>query len=1265
MALPPYQAPADRASYLEAGDYQQSKTWTDSLAYLVLGGTALYGLRFGLNSITIEMDPRKLRYLQEGLGPSFSGAAGYGPSTTAKVPLRDILLDKIKWVEESIGGLRRTFGVFETLATNTLTRGSTELRITGAQALEQSSELQKILGRQLTVQELERGFHLSGYTEDLLRQTFPDTADDLLRQGLATPGSRPGLFSALEGGVRGDLLVPDIDIHAARWAPEGVPDAHRQIMTSARDRAEMMGTRFDPSGKSPYQLAKSTGEVQIRGVMREVLSDFTTDIAKVEGMLSRYTSPGTQRGIEQASLISKRLTTRYLKMLDRPLETLEEVFNKPGSLSKASESRPYRLFRDVLGTGGNYSGNMADLLTRHAGRLAMVGIAGAAVYEAGSAVTNLLTDRNLAQVGGEAVGATQRLYASASDVTGLTALNKYQAEEAEGSHRLLGVLAFPLSGYITGRTGAAFTHRVAMQEGEFAWRFAREATHELPEFLRKVPGFDKMGPMTRGHKYGVVGAAIGAVLSAPFLLGAFGSEKSYSEVVEEQRGETEVAVRKGAGWEAGRTDIKGGRIQYFDQGWYANLMNDATGEMMYDDLADRPFSRMVRDVTDPYWREKAFYKERPYPITGPDTSGWGPLGSLWGATIGRVIKPEAYMHTEEASPGGLGGVGSGEVARYGLSAGTAPIEDLGGLPAEAAVSPYSGSFQAGESMYKATEAVGLPGFAFSAVKRAFTGSQDFEDENPVLASFAGVGSLRDRFWDSNVGGGLTTTEALRRLIPPERFQLQKINPIRNLMPSWMPGSDYYTDFKHGDPYQAIQRGEQRLPGPAFEAKFPELEGVDYEDYPDIYKYKILSDVAPYSQELRQVSKRVAQEAAEGGLSDSQHELYKGSQHQLELKKERVSTRKEPESLIGAYWGSLVKAGRMNPVEHLWPVSPVHKFAGPTDPMTSYALNRIHSVESPYWGSPVEDFIKPALSTAAYGMGWEGIPSQVQERNEINEYFDKLEYMKQRRLAEKAGDEGLPRSAFTYNRRASRTMYGANPYAEIQDILPILSSSDRDYFKTFALEADPEKRSQILNMTPDYMNKFFEAQWQKQLYAQISANPDVSSGDQETLDRIDALRDTQGQPVTSSVVGDYKDQLRSGNLELTEMPNYLRDRRLEEYFEDSRYAPPPSDWTGWDPRVALEDVKLRVIEEEGADHHDFDIWEDQKALARRKPYLDEPAMEIVHGGRDGASTARGMLRGQGLTGVDADVAPNYGGRNRVLLDVRRDNRRALAREFGAR
>lgn len=36
------------------------------------------------------------------------------------------------------------------------------------------------------------------------------------------------------------------------------------------------------------------------------------------------------------------------------------------------------------------------------------------------------------------------------------------------------------------------------------------------------------------------------------------------------------------------------------------------------------------------------------------------------------------------------------------------------------------------------------------------------------------------------------------------------------MPSWMPGSDYFTDFKHGDPYSKIENGEERLPGEGYE-----------------------------------------------------------------------------------------------------------------------------------------------------------------------------------------------------------------------------------------------------------------------------------------------------------------------------------------------------------------------------------------------------------------------------------------------------------------
>lgn len=68
------------------------------------------------------------------------------------------------------------------------------------------------------------------------------------------------------------------------------------------------------------------------------------------------------------------------------------------------------------------------------------------------------------------------------------------------------------------------------------------------------------------------------------------------------------------------------------------------------------------------------------------------------------------------------------------------------------------------------------------------------------------------------------------------------------MPSRMPGDDYYTNFRVGDPYVKVDQGFARLPGECYAALHPELEGVNPEDYPDIHKLAILADVAPYSRE---------------------------------------------------------------------------------------------------------------------------------------------------------------------------------------------------------------------------------------------------------------------------------------------------------------------------------------------------------------------------------------------------------------------------------
>jgi hypothetical protein len=117
-----------------------------------------------------------------------------------------------------------------------------------------------------------------------------------------------------------------------------------------------------------------------------------------------------------------------------------------------------------------------------------------------------------------------------------------------------------------------------------------------------------------------------------------------------------------------------------------------------------------------------------------------------------------------------------------------------------------------------------------------------------------------RYYERELGAGIGPnpslsqhfgyTEPFRRFVQREGFEPQA-NEIPNTMPSWMPGDDYLTNFRVGDPYTKIDDGYARLPGAGYEAIHQELKGVDPEDYPDIYKMSILADVAPYSREYNQ------------------------------------------------------------------------------------------------------------------------------------------------------------------------------------------------------------------------------------------------------------------------------------------------------------------------------------------------------------------------------------------------------------------------------
>lgn len=107
---------------------------------------------------------------------------------------------------------------------------------------------------------------------------------------------------------------------------------------------------------------------------------------------------------------------------------------------------------------------------------------------------------------------------------------------------------------------------------------------------------------------------------------------------------------------------------------------------------------------------------------------------------------------------------------------------------------------------------GLRGFA---IQTFVTGEPN--QKARVIENSGYAYSFNNDFWESNMGGlGGGLSEITRRFIPARNNKTEYVNPIRNTMPSWMPGSNYFTDFKHGDPYSKIDNGEERLPGEGYE-----------------------------------------------------------------------------------------------------------------------------------------------------------------------------------------------------------------------------------------------------------------------------------------------------------------------------------------------------------------------------------------------------------------------------------------------------------------
>lgn len=91
-----------------------------------------------------------------------------------------------------------------------------------------------------------------------------------------------------------------------------------------------------------------------------------------------------------------------------------------------------------------------------------------------------------------------------------------------------------------------------------------------------------------------------------------------------------------------------------------------------------------------------------------------------------------------------------------------------------------------------------------------------EQRGVTVASPTSAYGYAHRWYDTALGGlGGELNEVGRRfLVRPDINE--QFNPVPNMMPGWLPGPEYLIDFRHGDPFTKVPRGEIRLPGEAYE-----------------------------------------------------------------------------------------------------------------------------------------------------------------------------------------------------------------------------------------------------------------------------------------------------------------------------------------------------------------------------------------------------------------------------------------------------------------
>ena len=954
------------------------------------------------------------------------------------------------------------------------------------------------------------------------------------------------------------------------------------------------------------------------------------------------------------------------KVLDNPLGFVEEYSAALGAgESKVFQSKTFQMAKKVLnvniGTGGVYKEGTREslkMLTKNLGTKSLIGYLG---YQGINSFLDDVTPESSVWNDGITSGiaanyAKGRVGFARAWSDRFQGYKERQEEAAPESTSLLTLIGLPLAGAMAGANAAYFQRLYDTKT------MGAEAAAQKHSVEKKFQGYlgqsleaiNMNKASTTVRRYSKLGAVMTGALTLPFLPGALVGTSS-EELAAEYSGDKEVAVRADRGWLMGGQALEGGKIKYHRKSLVAEGIANAKEKTLYENSDEKraqdPIYSPFRYLKNPYAFEEAHTDDMPYPVWGMDVTYGSFLGKAFQGTFGKIIKPDVMNPIVENFGKGKTGLVDAGLNAAGLGTeekgyAEQQLADFEGghtrneayvVPVNedsktkslvqsgdmmAAPSPISNAnIRAAVGGYTAgSDFIGMKGFAGNLTSRAM-GIDPEEQLEPQLAVSGSARTAKKSIVDMQLGDAGGAGEFLRRLIPQSSAtDKDSINPMANTVaPDWLPSNEtkYFKNFKRGDFYsETTEHGETLLPSRGFAELNPELKGVDPNDYPLVYQYKILQNVARGSSEHIATRNYLLENT--DSLTEREQEIFfeaygqeKDREQEKKFYEYKTSEDKAKLNILqtaqNALWESF--SHKESPLEPLTPFRPMAKFLHQRTAIEDYKRTQIAGSDAAIWTKPNEHFLSPTKNRLLQSFNGAYKPEDVQEKENIDEYFDKLALIKSLRTGDQYKAER------TVAALASSGIRDASSMRQFKNALP---DNQKPYVEAFAKETNAEKRREIMELLPTDIGRAYSSIWQNMdglnyakehnldpkefLDSQYIKDSGILKNNKNidlSSDVTEAIRVKSQDITSSSERKKYIDMAESKAIRLE-----AARRDAEEYIQHQTGALPEDDWVGWDPRLTIDDIKLKTLSVGKADLQRFGYWDKEIRRNDRIKILDK-------------------------------------------------------------